>query len=753
MAWPKGPDDFEDETFFHYCWHAINDTWDYEEENEITQEEMEGIINFEYPNPASYPPGEIVDMPEISACTDLERLDIDRHSVAEINVSNNTALEFLRVERNNLTALDVSANTSLTELNARANDITEIDITDLSDLEDLNIASNDLTTLDISENLSLWNVSIAFNDISSITTADPQTSVTHFRASSNDFSSIDVSLFPNLEALFLNNNSLSSLDLSGLSSLERIEVNDNGMTDLQLSTPLSSQYPDLRVFMSEGNSLSTSGLPDFNNHPSLWSVYIDDTTFSGTLDFSDSPKFSRLRFRDNANVEKIKANDTALEKDPDYYQTIFQFFNNPNLEEVEMRDSFTIDDAEGVCTFAITNWTTDGSIECVDLNGGEYLDSISIDNVSTDDFAVDLRGFNTVKYVRIANNDELTGDHIEPFEFDSLGPSYVGFYEALQLDRNALEHLDFVFDEKGETHFGYESGDVVLDVLMNYIPFDYRRQHTVKSRDMSDDEDWCWQEQFHTAFGYSRIYFKTVWEESEPLPGVEVDIDGITEWPPSLTITEDEHDAGISIYCQKYKGWTVFEGLTEGEYDYGVTLDGWELVGDVWGLKIGEGDGSATEFVLSDEIPDEGDRAEYLPAVEESVAAYVNGAEVSIDSVTATEDDLTVALDEAPADTTEVTVSYRRTVEVEEGEEYEVTVLLREIEEVPLSGSIDVLTALQLGVVSVEFRVFAKQDGTWQPAQVFAKQDGSWQGAAVSAKDNGEWIQIQTHDAGGGESE
>jgi hypothetical protein len=125
-----------------------------------------------------------------------------------------TGLQLLDCQSNSLTTLDLSANTALEELEAYQNQLTSIVWPTNSDnLNLISLAENKLTSIDVSRFPALEGLLVDDNEIASI----------------------DVTNNPNLQALTFMGNSVSSIDLSKNSELLVLTIDYNKLTSLDIS--------------------------------------------------------------------------------------------------------------------------------------------------------------------------------------------------------------------------------------------------------------------------------------------------------------------------------------------------------------------------------------------------------------------------------------------------------------------------------------------------------------------------------------
>jgi len=99
---------------------------------------------------------------DVSRCTDLTRLKVERTSLASLDLSKNTALTELAIDGSHLlTSLDVSKNTALTSLSVHGSKLTSLDVSKNTALTSLSVHNSPLlTSLDVSKNTALTSLSV-----------------------------------------------------------------------------------------------------------------------------------------------------------------------------------------------------------------------------------------------------------------------------------------------------------------------------------------------------------------------------------------------------------------------------------------------------------------------------------------------------------------------------------------------------------------------------------------------------------------
>ena len=177
-------------------------------------------------------PGSLTSLRGIEYFEALTKLNCNRNSLPELDVSQNTELTELRCEYNSLTELDISQNTKLTYLNCNRNSLTELDISQNMKLTYLNCNNNSLTELDVSQNTELTELRCDFN---SLTELGLNTELTVLHCQSNSLPKLYVSQNTKLTELWCGNNQLTELDVSKNTELTELPCYHNQLTELDVS--------------------------------------------------------------------------------------------------------------------------------------------------------------------------------------------------------------------------------------------------------------------------------------------------------------------------------------------------------------------------------------------------------------------------------------------------------------------------------------------------------------------------------------
>lgn len=157
--------------------------------------------------------GKISNLTGIEGFTNLSKLMVTQHDIAQIDLRKNINLDTLNLSGNRLSQIDLSYNTKLIAIDLIANEMNSI--TGLS-------ALHQLKELDLS-----WNYFETFS------IASQTLEVLHL--SNNNLISLNISSVPNLKNLLLTSNKLESLDINSNQKLETVLVSDNVLQTINLA--------------------------------------------------------------------------------------------------------------------------------------------------------------------------------------------------------------------------------------------------------------------------------------------------------------------------------------------------------------------------------------------------------------------------------------------------------------------------------------------------------------------------------------
>ncbi len=220
-----------------------------------------------------------------------KNISLNGNQLTEIDLSSNVDLEIITLGNNNLSTIDISTNENLRSLNIGGNNITTLDTSNNLLLEDLNIWGLNINTLNLSSNnLKAINISdtlfTTFDDFNS------QTELENINIATTQISTLDTSIFPNLNYLNIRFSDIENIDLSQNLELWSLIVGYSGMTTVDISNNV-----DLRQLLISAGLTSI----DVSQNLELRSIQLTNSDITA-LDLSANNK---LCF--------VSASDTALE--------------------------------------------------------------------------------------------------------------------------------------------------------------------------------------------------------------------------------------------------------------------------------------------------------------------------------------------------------------------------------------------------------------------------------------------------------
>jgi len=225
---------------------------------------------------------QIVDIPDINFKNALIEEGVDTNNDGEIQISEAEAVVLLNVNGRNISSLEGIGNfVNIEELHCSSNQLTTLDMSLNINLQKLTCIYNQLTYLNVAENLNLTFLWCQNNQLSELN-------------GNNLISSIDISQNLNLKALTCSDNSLSQLDLSQHGALEYLECADNQLIKLiidngnnqNLSTMISTGNPALACIQVDDEGASRpecDGLPLVGWCKDEWTSYREDCSL-GLID-------------------------------------------------------------------------------------------------------------------------------------------------------------------------------------------------------------------------------------------------------------------------------------------------------------------------------------------------------------------------------------------------------------------------------------------------------------------------------------
>ena len=226
---------------------------------------------------------------DVSQNTELTELRCEYNSLTELDISQNTKLTYLNCNRNSLTKLDVSQNTELTELRCEYNSLTKLDVSLNTELTVLRCQYTSLTELDVSQNTKLTTLVCGNNPLTELDVSK-NTKLTTLSCLGNQLTELDVSLNTELTQLFCGTNQLTELDVSKNTKLTELICTDNQLKELDVSLNTELTYLDC-------NSNELTEL-DVSRNTELTKLYCNSNELT-ELDISLNTELTSLQCHDN----------------------------------------------------------------------------------------------------------------------------------------------------------------------------------------------------------------------------------------------------------------------------------------------------------------------------------------------------------------------------------------------------------------------------------------------------------------------
>ncbi len=206
-----------------------------------------------FPNLKKVSFSNISDYVDLSPLVKLTSLNLSYTDLSKVNISKNTKLtEIVTYECTNFTQFTFQKHTGLKTLrlvavyNPEAQELTNIDLSVFPDLEALTLQNHSITEVDVRLNPNLKGISLENIKINSINLKN-NSNLESITITDSNISSLDLSNITKPRYLILNNNnSLTSLDASTCTKVERFEVSNCGSLS-SLELPNSKYLEDINV--------------------------------------------------------------------------------------------------------------------------------------------------------------------------------------------------------------------------------------------------------------------------------------------------------------------------------------------------------------------------------------------------------------------------------------------------------------------------------------------------------------------------
>ncbi len=195
--------------------------------------------------------GQIVNIPDSNFKNALIDAGVDTNNDGEIQVSEAEAIINLNVTGKGISSLEgIESFINIEELHCSSNQLTSLDMSMNISLQKLTCIFNQLSVLNVTQNTNLTFLWCQNNQLS-VLDISQNTNLDKLDCSFNQLGQIDISHNSNLLQLDCGNNQLSVLDISQNPALEILSFDSNMINNIDVSQNLN-----LKVFTSGNNTLS-----------------------------------------------------------------------------------------------------------------------------------------------------------------------------------------------------------------------------------------------------------------------------------------------------------------------------------------------------------------------------------------------------------------------------------------------------------------------------------------------------------------
>lgn len=238
---------FEDANFKKAIIHSTAKP-DLNKDGEISEEEAKKVTSLRLQSLYAGDKDIFSSIKGIEKFINLTELNIGKHNISSVDLSQNTKLKTLNLRDNKLTGrLDISQLGELTNVELNGNKIEEVILPNTGKITFLYLNDNNIRNIDVSQQKALKRL---------------------FMVRNKELSNIDISQNTNLERVHLEGNSLETLDISNLEKLTWLNVVKNKLTQIivknnkVLSTILANENNIKILNLQDGvpNTISTLNL-------------------------------------------------------------------------------------------------------------------------------------------------------------------------------------------------------------------------------------------------------------------------------------------------------------------------------------------------------------------------------------------------------------------------------------------------------------------------------------------------------------
>lgn len=280
-------------------------------------------------SPVDFNQDGIIDQQEVGMTINLHLVGYDIQSFEGIDQF--PSILELFITNNNFSAIDMSGLLSLREVSLSSSQpIDEVIFPNTGSLKIIHLTNNGLPSVDVSMLPNLERLWLSGNNLSELDITQ-NTQLLRLMVYDNNITEIDLSQNVNITHIHMGNNNLSAIDISQNSSLISISVYDNPLTEIDVTQ--NQNLKGLTISDTEITSV------DLSQNPELMQFVSENTPLEGTLDLSNNPEFLGMQVKntyltaiDIQNGNNHNINTATLNA---YEITVI---NNPNLQCLQVDD-------------------------------------------------------------------------------------------------------------------------------------------------------------------------------------------------------------------------------------------------------------------------------------------------------------------------------------------------------------------------------------------------------------------------------
>jgi hypothetical protein len=298
---------------------------------------------------------------DLIGLTSLDRIAASDCNVSTLSITNSPVLTEIDFNNSNLNSIAITNFPLLKKLKLSANNISDTSgFTNINNIEEIYIQGNQITNLVLPASLP---------------------ALKYLICGANGFSTIDISGYPNLLGLSVNNNNISTLDFSNTPLIQQLNTSSNPISNLDVSN------------LSNLSSISCA------------------SNFMTELDFSNNPNLISLSYFNNPNLTNINLKSGVVNT-INYNNSIY--YNLPNLMYIciDEGDTFTYSLLSTVPNVQVGSY-------CSFTPGGDYNTITGITQFDLDGNGCDVNDM-SVQYFGIGINLNAVSTNSSVFS-NSLG--------------------------------------------------------------------------------------------------------------------------------------------------------------------------------------------------------------------------------------------------------------------------------------------------------------------------------------------